>query len=79
VEVLWQWQGLSDWLDQIEIHVDRGDGKGYRLLAQDTTPGYVDTAPLPPTATTWKYRAIYRLDDAPIGQWSKEARINVGG
>ena len=36
--------------------------------------------PAPPAAvTTLKYRAIYRVDDAQVGQWSAVVSIAVGG
>ena len=43
------------------------------------TPGYTDTHPLPDAVTTWKCRAIYRVDDAQVGQWSAVVSIAVGG
>ena len=79
VEVGWGWQGNAAELDMIEIQVDRGDAKGFTLLAFDTTPGYVDTAPLPAVPTKWKYKAIYRVGDQQTGQWSQEVSITVGG
>jgi hypothetical protein len=77
VEVDWGWQGYSAYLDQCELQVDRGDGKGFVLLAYDTTPGYVDTAPFPATPTKWTYKAIYRVDDAQVGQWSNPVTLTV--
>jgi hypothetical protein len=79
VELDWGWQGQSQFLDQLEIHVDRGDGKGYVVLTYDTTPGYTDSTPFPATLTKWKYRAIYRVDDQQVGLWSAEASVSVGG
>ena len=79
VIVDWNWGGNSAYLDMIELQVDRGDGKGYGLLAYDTTPGYTDTAPLPATPTKWKYKAIYRVADQRVGLWSNEVSITVGG
>lgn len=73
----WGWQGFSAFLDMLEIQVDRGTGWG--PLAFDTTPNYTDTAPFPATPARWKYRAIYRLNDAQVGVWSAEASITVGG
>ena len=61
-----------------ELQVDRADGKGFVILAFDTTPGYTDTTPFPATATLWKYRAIYRIEDAQTGQWSQEVSVMVG-
>ena len=71
----WKKQGM----DGIEIEVDRGSG--FVFLAIDTIPGYLDTAPLPAAGTSavWKYRAIYRLNDERVGQWSDIASIGVMG
>jgi hypothetical protein len=79
ITVGWGWQGKRAFLDMIEIEVDRGDGKGWRFLANDTTPGYVDTEPVPASPVKWQYRAIYRVDDIRMGQWSAEAVVVVGG
>jgi hypothetical protein len=78
VEVDWGWQGNAAFLDMCELQVDRGDGKGYVLLAYDTTPGYVDTQTFPATPTKWTYKAIYRVNDAQTGQWSNPVTITVG-
>jgi hypothetical protein len=75
----WGWDGNAAFLDMIEFQVDRGDGKGWVPLAFDTTPGYTDTAPQPAALTNWKYRAIYRVNDQQVGQWSNEMSITVGG
>ena len=72
-------KGNAAFLDVCEIQVDRGDGKGYGLLTYDTTPGYVDTQPFPATPTKWTYKAIYRVGDAQVGQWSNPVSITVGG
>jgi hypothetical protein len=77
VLVGWGWQGFSAFLDQLELQVDRGAGWG--PLAFDTTPNYTDTAPFPATPARWKYRAIYHAGDAPVGVWSAEVSIMVGG
>jgi len=61
----------------VEIEVDRGTG--WVLLAIDTVPDYIDTHDLPSTPAAWKYRAIYRLNDGRIGQWSGVEQITVGG
>ena len=77
VEVDWGWQGFVNYLDMCLIQVDRGDGKGYRDLCYDTTPGYSDTEPFPAAPTKWTYRAIYRIGDANVGIWSKPVSITV--
>jgi len=77
VDLGWTWQGYGKFLDQCEIHVDRGNG--WQVLTFDTTPGYTDTTPLPATVTRWKYRAIFRVDDQQVGQWSAELSVAVGG
>jgi len=62
--------------DALEIEVDR-DGQGFHFLSIDTVPDYTDTHALPATPALWKYRAIYRLRDERIGQWSDTAQITV--
>ena len=52
VNVKWGWGGNSAYLDLCELQVDRGDGKGFGLLAFDTTPGYTDTQPFPTAPAT---------------------------
>jgi hypothetical protein len=79
VAVDWGWGGYANYLDMCEIQVDRGDGKGFVALAFDTTPGYTDTAPIPATPAKWTYRAIYRVNDAQVGLWSKLVSLIVGG
>jgi hypothetical protein len=78
VFVDWKWNGHAAHLDQCEIHVDRADGKGFTLLTFDTTPGYLDTHPLPSPATRWSYRAIYRVGDRQVGVWSAPVSLLVG-
>jgi hypothetical protein len=76
----WTWGGYSAFLDMCEIQVDRtGAGTTFTPLAFDTTPGYVDTEAFPSTPTKWTYRAIYRVGDQRVGQWSKSVSITVGG
>ena len=71
----WKKQGM----DGVEIWVDRGNG--FVFLAVDTVPDYLDTAPLPAAGASaiWKYKAIYRLGDEEVGQWSDIASISVMG
>jgi hypothetical protein len=78
VKLGWGWQGYRQWLDQCEIQVDRSDGKGWVILTFDTTPNYVDSHPFPSALAQWKYRAIYRVDDVQVGQWSPVVTLNVG-
>lgn len=67
--------------DALEIWVDRGDGPGFAFLAIDLKPDYPDSFPLPAPGTSalWKYRAIYRLGDDQVGQWSDVISVTVGG
>ena len=75
VVVGWTKQGM----DGLEIHVDRGDGKGFVFLAIDTVPDYTDTAALPAAGQSalWKYKAIYLQGDSRVGQWSDVVSIPV--
>lgn len=74
VMVRWGWRGQSAFLDLLEIEVDRGSG--FVLLAYDSTPDYLDTTPIT-VAAKWTYRAIFRVGDARVGQWSGPVSINV--
>ena len=78
VDVDWGWSGYSAFLDMIELQVDRGVGKGFIMLAYDTTPGYTGNQPLPATPTKWTYRGIYRIADKQVGLWSKPVSVTVG-
>jgi hypothetical protein len=66
-------------LVRLELQVDRGDGHGFVMLTIDLTPNFIDPAPLPATPAKWTYRAIYRIGDSRVGQWSDPVSINVGG
>ncbi len=70
----WTKQGM----DGLKILVDRGAG-AFSFLAFDTIPDYLETAPLPAPGTSpvWKYKAIYRLGDEQVGQWSDVVSIPV--
>ncbi len=76
-------QPFLDWakadMEALELEVDRGNG--FTLLTIDTHPGHLDTAPLPAPGTTalWRYRAIYRLKDQRVGQWSAVLEVAVKG
>jgi len=64
----------------LEIWVDRTDNNNFVLLAVNNEPNTNDTTPLPPAGSSavWKYKAIYRLHDEPVGQWSNVISIAVG-
>jgi hypothetical protein len=44
-------------------------------------PDYLDTFALPAAGASavWRYKAIYRLNDEQVGQWSDVATIGVMG
>jgi hypothetical protein len=67
-------------MDSLEIWVDRGTGT-FAFLTIDTVPDYLDTFALPAAGASavWKYKAIYRLNDEQVGQWSDVATIGVMG
>lgn len=71
---------IKQGMDGLEILVDREAG-AFAFLAFDTIPDYLDTAPLPApgTSAVWKYKAIYRLNDEQVGQWSDAATVSVMG
>jgi hypothetical protein len=78
VLISWGFGGSAVFLDMIRLEVDRSDGKGWVFLANDTTPGYIETEPFPATPTKWSYHAIYIVNDAQVGQWSAPAHVMVG-
>jgi len=63
----------------LEIMADRNDGRGFVFFTISTHPGTVDSNPLPTSMSTWKYKAIYRLHDQQVGQWSEVSNIVAGG
>jgi len=74
--LLWTMHGM----DALEIEADRGDGH-FALFTIDMTPNHLDTTPLPPVGTVvlWKYRAIYRVRDERVGNWSQVLEVSVKG
>lgn len=74
-EIVWT-KGESD---GVEIWVDRGTG--FVFAAIDTYPNYTDNFPLPAAgqSSIWKYKAIYRIDDEPTGNWSDVVSVAVAG
>lgn len=52
---------------------------GFALLAMNTTPNYLDTTAAPTTPQRWTYKAIFRVGDQRVGQWSDEVIIIIGG
>ena len=63
----------------LELWVDRGDGKNFVFLTINTEPNTTDNTPLPATGAVWKYKAIYRLHDEQVGQWSDVLSVTVAG
>lgn len=67
-----QSKGLKIWVDR---------GAGFQLLAIDIRPNFTDNHDLPPAGQSalWKYRAIYVLNDAEVGQFSDILEVTVKG
>ena len=53
--------------------------RAFGHLVTDTTPNYTDTEPFLTTKAIWTYKAIFFVDDAPVGQWSLPVSVTVGG
>ncbi len=70
-------QGLT----AVEIHVKRTEASLFELLDISSSPEFTDTHALPAPGQTamWKYKAIYRLKNERVGQWSDEVSMVVGG
>ena len=65
--------------DALEIWVDRNDDRGFGLFTIANSPRITDPTPAPATPVQWKYKAIYRLKDDRIGDWSTITPVSVGG
>lgn len=76
-EVIVKWTKGS--ATSIDIYVDRSDGKGMIYLANDYSPPYEDRITLAPDnpPALWSYRAIYRVGDKQVGQYSDVVSITV--
>lgn len=65
--------------DSVEFQVNRGTG--FELLDVSTGAPVTDQHPLPPLGESdvWTYRAILRMDNQPVGQWSLNLPVPVIG
>lgn len=65
--------------DSIDIYVDRGDGKGFIYLANDSAPDFTDKSDITSNEkiAEWKYKAIYRIKDEQVGSFSDDTAIMV--
>ena len=54
------------------------DDKGFHFHTITTDPNYTDPSAGPATAALWKYKAIYRLRDEQVGNWSDVISVAVG-
>jgi hypothetical protein len=79
VRIAWNWGGFGSYVNQCELQVDRGDGKGFVDLTIGSSLGYVDTEPFPRAPAKWLYRASYRAGGNRVGQWSRPVGLTVGG
>ena len=68
-------------MPQLEICVDRGEGRGWESLVTSSQSRYLDQYELPAAGKSalWQYKAIYRKKDAPIGQWCDPVPTTVMG
>lgn len=71
VEIQWV-KGDAD-----ALHIESDKGTGWQFLAVDTIPHYTDSTRIT-TASSWKYRAMYIVNDELVGQWSAVESIAVG-
>jgi len=75
VLIIWK----KNFADAIDLYVDRKDGEGWRFLARDTEPDYLDTAQLAAATQTavWDYKGVYVINDEQVGQWSEVISVTV--
>jgi hypothetical protein len=66
--------------DALVIEADYGTGT-FGLVAIQLSTRFEDNTPLqlPGNVALWKYRAIYRIRDNQVGQWSKVLEVSVKG
>lgn len=67
-------------LDELEMEVDRGEGTFTPLIIAPI-PDFLDIAPLPSPgkSAVWRYRAIYRMKEQRVGNWSSVLEVMVKG
>jgi len=65
--------------DSINLYVDRRDGQGFRFLAHDTIPDYIDTNEIPAGANSavWDYKGRYLIGDDEVGAFSDVITITA--
>ena len=65
--------------DSIDIYVDRRNGKGFVYLTTDFYPDYMDKCPMPAgkDSAVWDYKAIYKIGDEQVGQFSEVISVTV--
>lgn len=65
--------------DQIEIYRKRGSETEWTLITVDTNSPYVDGSPplVPNTPEVRQYRARYKDNDLPVGDWSDVVSVTA--
>jgi hypothetical protein len=61
------------------IQIEKDSGNGFVSHDKDFSPDYIDTTPVPTSGATWKYRAIYLMNDTKVGLWSDIVTVSVAG
>ena len=63
------------------ILIEKDNGGGFITLDKDLHPNFIDLSPMPAQGESalWRYRAIYLLNDAKVGQWSDIVTTSVIG
>ena len=75
----WQWHLAGELAQALgDLWADRGDDKGFHFHTITTDPNYTDPTAGPATVALWKYKAIYRLRDEQVGNWSDVISVAVG-
>jgi hypothetical protein len=65
--------------DGIEIWKERGDGKGFVHVGNDTKSPWIDKDDLPPTgqSAVWSYKIVYLINDEQVGGFSAVVTVTV--
>ncbi len=76
-EVIVKW--MKDRFTSIDVYIDRGKGRGFEYLANDSRPPFNMLIDLPQGAApeTWTFKVIYRIGDQQVGLYSDPVSIVV--
>ncbi len=66
-------------IQQVKNHPSYNDAMGQALGIEGDIQSGPDLMTIQPVPAKWTYRAIYRIGDQSVGQWSSPVSVMVGG